>query len=533
MGNRGKKTYKAPDGTQFQVEEDGSLRKISNLPFEEESIPSKYQISESGEVYRVEADGSVTLIANIEDVSHASASAGSNTASSKKSHPGIWIAIISLLLIICALLYFIFGVKDHKLENKSPGGTVGIQNPGQPANGDISGEETKQLAETKYQPHFSEVREYRSGIDDSYYYDYVFYPDGTCGKFEGDGGWTGINIGTYEVVDGEINIILKGEPKFVINYDDSKLWYSGNTIPRVSPQLNSNEGQLFNDRTTFRGYDINGTDVYTLSFEDNRYQHSKFHPQENSHSPSTHITHYGSYWIKDKIIYLKNSDTEKKIYYFSSYGFFLDDIIYYQYVDVESDLQSIGSIEPMAQENETDQDMTSFQELKTFQTKISEDGAYLEASFYPDGICGIFYTIGFDAWSEIGKYQIDKDIIKADFPGGKSQSFRYNNGVCYMGDEIMDEVKVNNSIHYFEYTTVFSGYDPKSEYPEKNDKYYPNGKCILNEGNPSQESGTYYLKGGQIHITLNNGRELTYYCLSEQIYVVNRLEHRAHILPNE
>lgn len=67
MGQIQNKTYTAPDGTVYRVEDDGSITKIKGGMIQSNEPPSKYQITPEGKIYRVESDGSVTYLGNAEE----------------------------------------------------------------------------------------------------------------------------------------------------------------------------------------------------------------------------------------------------------------------------------------------------------------------------------------------------------------------------------------------------------------------------------------------------------------------------------
>jgi len=67
MGQTPNKTYKAPDGSVYRVEDDGSVTKIRSGRIQTNEPPSKYQITPDGKIYRVESDGSVTYLGNAEE----------------------------------------------------------------------------------------------------------------------------------------------------------------------------------------------------------------------------------------------------------------------------------------------------------------------------------------------------------------------------------------------------------------------------------------------------------------------------------
>lgn len=67
MGQIQNKTYTAPDGSVYRVEDDGSITKIKGGEIQANEPPSKYQITPEGKIYRVESDGSVTYLGNAEE----------------------------------------------------------------------------------------------------------------------------------------------------------------------------------------------------------------------------------------------------------------------------------------------------------------------------------------------------------------------------------------------------------------------------------------------------------------------------------
>ena len=62
------KTYTAPDGSVYRVEDDGSITKIKSGKAQSNEPPSKYQITPEGKIYRVESDGSFTVVGHIDDI---------------------------------------------------------------------------------------------------------------------------------------------------------------------------------------------------------------------------------------------------------------------------------------------------------------------------------------------------------------------------------------------------------------------------------------------------------------------------------
>lgn len=331
MGYSGHKTYKAPDGTLYQVEEDGTLKKISNLTEEKVTMSSKYQITDAGEVYRIEDDGSVTYVTNIDYVNNLPIQISEQTIVRKSKKTKAWKWIIGLIiLVICVCLYFVFGVKRGL-----PYATTAkltLEQDREETALDIEEGASEQIVEIL--PTFNEVREYKSDIDEDHIFLYVFYPDGICGRYDCDLEYTTINIGTYSRINSEVVIEFKGEPKTILNYDDNKLWYSNCEMKRnshmESPEITVKH--LTSEGIEYHGYDKDNNE-YKFKFykHDNRnkYSYSKISHYENGGIDSTsYVNLEGIFDVKDKILHLQ-SGMEKDIYLINPQGFVMDDIYFF------------------------------------------------------------------------------------------------------------------------------------------------------------------------------------------------------------
>ncbi len=331
------KKYTGPDGTQYEVAEDGSLTKIGrSTSGETDTAPSKYQISESGEIYRIEDDGSITYLTNIENVNNHPIQDSEQPITRKSKKSKTWKWIIGLIILALGIrLYCIFGHIDAPIE--------AVANPDNPA--ELTQEQnqegtalvsdevvSEQIVETP--PHFNEVREYKSDIDEDHVFCYVFYPDGVCGRFECDLEYSSINIGTYSRNNDELMINLNGEPKTILNYDDNRLWYSNCEVKRVL-RMESSEtaiNQLTSDGIEYQGYGKDNKE-YKLKFyksgNRNNYLYTKISHQENGGNVFTFSScTQGIFDVKDKVLHLK-SGMVKDIYLFNTQFFIMDDIYFH------------------------------------------------------------------------------------------------------------------------------------------------------------------------------------------------------------
>lgn len=121
MGQIQNKTYTAPDGSVYKVEDDGSITKIKGGKIQSNEPPSKYQITPEGKIYRVESDGSVTYLGNAEEKNNLQFDKDNTIDTPKeKSHTWIWIVIILAAGIIGAcIMSFVreSSYKEQILEN--------------------------------------------------------------------------------------------------------------------------------------------------------------------------------------------------------------------------------------------------------------------------------------------------------------------------------------------------------------------------------------------------------------------------------
>lgn len=105
MGQIQNKTYTAPNGTVYRVEDDGSITKIKGGMIQSNEPPSKYQITPEGKIYRVESDGSVTYLGNAEEKTETrNKNFTSNPLHQKKTNVWIWIVIVLIVLLIVSFL---------------------------------------------------------------------------------------------------------------------------------------------------------------------------------------------------------------------------------------------------------------------------------------------------------------------------------------------------------------------------------------------------------------------------------------------
>lgn len=97
MGTMQNKTYTAPDGSVYRVEQDGSITKIKEGRVLSNEPPSKYQITPDGNIYRIEDDGSATFLGNAEK----------STLPEKESQSRRWLIAAILILSLGAISAFI------------------------------------------------------------------------------------------------------------------------------------------------------------------------------------------------------------------------------------------------------------------------------------------------------------------------------------------------------------------------------------------------------------------------------------------
>ncbi len=114
MGQISNKTYKAPDGSIYRVEDDGSVTKIKSGRVQTNEPPSKYQVTPDGKIYRVEPDGSVTYLGNAEErqTPHSPAPGFTQTPPEPKRHNNTLIGIIVVVLVV-TLAVVIFAVANE------------------------------------------------------------------------------------------------------------------------------------------------------------------------------------------------------------------------------------------------------------------------------------------------------------------------------------------------------------------------------------------------------------------------------------
>lgn len=111
MGETQKKTYTAPDGSVYRVEDDGSVTKIKSGRAKANEPPSKYQISPDGKIYRVESDGSVTYLGNAEERHVQYTSADHMPKHERKKNWGWLVFLVIIIMAGCAGI-FIFNQRS-------------------------------------------------------------------------------------------------------------------------------------------------------------------------------------------------------------------------------------------------------------------------------------------------------------------------------------------------------------------------------------------------------------------------------------
>lgn len=106
MGQLPKKTYTAPDGSVFRVEDDGSVTKIKSGRISNNERQSKYQTPE-GKIYRVEPDGALTYLGNAED-KHTSKSINAvfTPIPKRKNYSWIWKFIVFIIIAVSGIALF-------------------------------------------------------------------------------------------------------------------------------------------------------------------------------------------------------------------------------------------------------------------------------------------------------------------------------------------------------------------------------------------------------------------------------------------
>lgn len=123
MGQIPNKTFTAPDGSVYRVEEDGSLKKIKSAKEQKEDTQSKYQITPDGKIYRIESDGSVTYLGNAEEKSPSSDGPKSKVIKAKepkpkstKSRRKVWPWILGIVIFVLLCCFFVAGLNDRSYD---------------------------------------------------------------------------------------------------------------------------------------------------------------------------------------------------------------------------------------------------------------------------------------------------------------------------------------------------------------------------------------------------------------------------------
>lgn len=114
MGQENRKIFKAPDGSIYQIEEDGSVTKIKSATSRANEQPSKYQISEDGRIFRVEEDGSVTYLGNAEEKSAPHVPSQNNYYQPpKSSNAWVWVLFLVGLAIMVSVIVWVSGSSSY------------------------------------------------------------------------------------------------------------------------------------------------------------------------------------------------------------------------------------------------------------------------------------------------------------------------------------------------------------------------------------------------------------------------------------
>lgn len=192
MGQTQNRTFKAPDGSTYRVEDDGSVTKIAHGRVQSNEPPSRYQITPEGKIYRMEDDGSVTYLGDAEERSvYGPGHRPRPRVQQKKSNSWLWITGAFLLLALVSISLLI-----HDSFNSS--GSVAQET----WEADPKFQETNELPDdmagkvesitqsaTSTTPeqgrtYFTETASFYGGNAEEESTSLTFYPDGSCYIYE-------------------------------------------------------------------------------------------------------------------------------------------------------------------------------------------------------------------------------------------------------------------------------------------------------------------------------------------------------------
>jgi len=102
MGQIPNRIYKAPDGSLFRIEDDGSLTKIVSGSAEKPNPQPKYHVMDDGKKYRINDDGSFTLVDDAEErTSSPNGDVPSNDDTSNGSKKwAFWMFVVLIILLV-------------------------------------------------------------------------------------------------------------------------------------------------------------------------------------------------------------------------------------------------------------------------------------------------------------------------------------------------------------------------------------------------------------------------------------------------
>lgn len=212
MGLITNKTYTAPDGSVYRVEEDGSITKIKNDRVQSTEPPSKYQITPDGKIYRVESDGSVTYLGNAEERQQTPPPPSYEEKSQpEKPKSKKWIGCLIVIVIVIIAVAAIAGIiyneyissydynNSYNYSNTLP--VEEYEDTVEEATVEVAAEEAPAAAAyDNIGFHGYENRTYRYYSDNGGYFGINFYDNGQCDIFDGS---IMIDSGGYEI-DGRV-----------------------------------------------------------------------------------------------------------------------------------------------------------------------------------------------------------------------------------------------------------------------------------------------------------------------------------------
>lgn len=253
MGQIPNKTYTAPDGSVYRVENDGSITKIKDGRVQSTEPPSKYQITPDGKIYRVESDGSVTYLGNAEERQPTPPPPSCEAESQpKKPNSKKWIGwlIVIVIIAIAAIAGMIYNESNLSYDYKNDYNysyTLPVEEcvetieeaPAEVAVEEAPAEECVETveevpAEVAYDNigfHRYENREYRYYSKNEGYFRINFYDNGQCDIFDSS---NMLDSGGY-VIDGRVITFIyfdnwPNEPVYLD--DDGSFRFNGLTFNR-------------------------------------------------------------------------------------------------------------------------------------------------------------------------------------------------------------------------------------------------------------------------------------------------------------